>query len=103
MSLSKENDMIIPNTTGIISALGKEANEATDLVTYIRETSTAYRIASQRVNGISLDQLVNPARISSDEARVVNQQKQSKITAEDKGRAYESWFKDRVDTEFDSR
>ena len=96
MSLANENDIIVPNTTGIITALGREANQyrEADLAKCIRATSIVYRITSQRAKGISLDQLVNPGRISSDKSRVENQQQQSKITDEDKERVYESWFRE---------
>ena len=97
MSLAREDDIIIPGTTGIITALGREANQfskSSELAQYIGTIHVVYQIITGRANGIALNQLVDPARISNDTTRKEQQVEIPKTTIEDKARAYESWFRD---------
>ena len=80
MSLGNENDVIIPGTTGIITAAKNEANqfninevnyETRDkyLAEQIRKAEPVYNILNGRANGIELTNLVDPARIASSQER----------------------------------
>ena len=90
MSLANEEDIIIPGTTGLITAIGREANNEESLVDYIRKIPAINRIISGRQKGIPLEQLVNPQRISSNSTRT-----QIKPNMEKQERKYEDWFNDR--------
>ena len=93
MSLAKENDMIIPGTTGLITALGREANaqKKNDLAQYISAVPTVYSIIIGRASGIPLEELVSPSRISSSIDRI----EESKLKDnQPQGRVYEDWFKE---------
>ena len=111
MSLVNENDLIIPGTFGIIYAAAKEANRHLDqrrehaefeesknknIAEYIREIPKIQFILQNRVNGIPLEQLVNPARISNNRTRVsVSKQETIEEQSEKKPtqRASEDWFR----------
>lgn len=98
MSLANEKDIIIPGTTGLITAAKMEANlfnknssnkEKGDelLAKQIRSIETVYNVLNGRANGIMLEDLVNPERISNDKARL-----ESKKEPASQGRAYEDWM-----------
>ena len=98
MSLANEQDIIIPGTTGLITAAKMEANlfnknsankEKGDelLANQIRSIETVYNVLNGRANGIMLEDLVNPERISNDKARL-----ESKKEPVSQGRAYEDWM-----------
>ncbi len=91
MSLANENDMIIPNTTGLISALSKEANNQGkgNLAQYISSIPLVYSIVIGRSAGIPLQELVNPARISNSTDRIVESKREKKEDS-----VYEDWFKE---------
>lgn len=93
MSLAKENDMIIPGTTGLITALGREANaqKKNDLAQYISAVPTVYSIIIGRASGIPLEELVIPSRISNSTDRIEKSKLEDKQT---QGRVYEDWFKE---------
>ena len=106
MSLANENDLIIPGTVGIISAAVKEANRHLDryrehivqdenknknIAEYIREMPKIHYILQNRINGVALDQLVTPTRISNNSARSVKVKEEQE---EEKPRVYESWFRE---------
>ena len=91
MSLANEEDIIIPGTTGLITAIGREANNEESLVDYIRKIPAINRIISGRQKGIPLEQLVNPQRISSNRTRT----QIKKTNMEKQERTYEDWFNDR--------
>lgn len=94
MSLANEEDIIIPGTTGLMTGAAKEANNAKDfLVDYIRNIPMIDRILRGRIQGIPLEQLVNPSRISSNSRRI--DKKPGKENGEQQQRAYENWFSDR--------
>lgn len=100
MSLAQEEDLIIPGTTGVISTLGKEANQYgksknankkyqdVDLAQYISEADIVYNIVNGRVKGVPLENLVNPARISNDVTRINNVQEVKRSTASGAGGFY---------------
>lgn len=95
MSLANDNDIIIPGTTGLITALGREANEHNkqeEIATYIREVPKAYGIVNGRANGISLRDLVSEERLSDGNARIENTAPMNKEgnTAQ---RVYEDWMR----------
>ncbi len=92
MSLANEEDIIIPGTTGLMTGAAKEANSA-DLVDYIRNIPIIDRILRGRIQGIPLEQLVNPSRIPSNSRRI--DKKPGKENGEQQQRAYENWFSDR--------
>ena len=86
MSLANENDLIIPRTVGTISAAAIEANRHLDryrehivqdenknknIAEYIREMPKIHYILQNRINGVALDKLVTPTRISNDATRSV--------------------------------
>ena len=91
MSLANENDMIIPNTTGLISALSKEANNQGkgNLAQYISSIPLVYSIVIGRSARIPLQELVNPARISNSTDRIVESKREKKEDS-----VYEDWFKE---------
>lgn len=93
MSLAKENDMIIPGTTGLITALGREANvqKKNDLAQYISAVPTVYSIIIGRASGIPLEELVSPSRISNSTDRIKGAKQEEQKT---QGRVYEDWFKE---------
>lgn len=98
MSLAQEDDLIIPGTTGIITALGKEANQygkstnkryqEIDLAQYISQADIVYNIVNGRAKGIPLENLVNPARISNDVNRINNIEEEKRSTATSEGGFY---------------
>ena len=90
MSLINDNDIIIPNTTGLITATAKETNKLnsdSQLAELIRNSDKVYNIVNGRANGIKLQDLVNIERISNEEERL-NEENENK-----KESVYESWFK----------
>lgn len=90
MSLINDNDIIIPNTTGLITATARETNKLnsdSQLAELIRNSDKVYNIVNGRANGIKLQDLVSAERISNEEERV-NEEKEDK-----KESVYESWFK----------
>lgn len=113
MSLVNPNDLIIPNTVGVITSSVKEANRHLDryrehseyeesrnrnMAEYIREMPQIQYILQNRVNGVPLEQLVNPSRISNDKTRGITKEEATRqhdmigqIRTE---RAYEDWFKE---------
>ena len=106
MSLVNEIDLIIPRTVGTISAAAKEANRHSDryrehamqdenrnknIAEYIKEMPTIHYILQNRINGVALDQLVTPTRISNDSTRSVKVKEEQE---EEKPRVYESWFRE---------
>lgn len=94
MSLANDNDIIIPDTTGTVTALSKEANQHNSkekLTKYITEITKVYSIVSGRIQGKPLNQLVNPARISSEKSRI---EEKNETIEQEMGRAYESWFRE---------
>ena len=110
MSLANENDLIIPGTVGTISAAVKEANRHLDryrehamqdenrnknrnknIAEYIKEMLIIHYILQNRINGVALDQLVTPTRISNDSTRSVKVKEEQE---EEKPRVYESWFRE---------
>lgn len=108
MSLGNENDIIIPGTTGIITAAKNEANqfninevnyETRDkyLAEQIRKAEPVYNILNGRANGIELINLVDPSRIASSQERTttVGQQETTKegtVSVRNSGRFYEDWM-----------
>lgn len=108
MSLGNENDVIIPGTTGIITAAKNEANqfninevnyETRDkyLAEQIRKAEPVYNILNGRANGIELINLVDPSRIASSQERTttVGQQEPTKeetVSVRSTGRFYEDWM-----------
>ena len=107
MSLANENDLIIPGTVGIISASVKEANRHLDryrehaaqdenrnrnIAEYIREIPKIHYVLQNRINGVELDKLVNPARISNDSTRSVVSKEETE-EKEQSTRVYEDWFR----------
>lgn len=98
MSLANEKDIIIPGTTGLITAAKVEANlfnknasnkENGDklLANQIRSIETVYNILNGRANGIRIEDLVNPDRISNDKSRT---EKENEPVMQI--RAYEDWM-----------
>ena len=90
MSLINDNDIIIPNTTGLITATARETNKLnsdSQLAELIRNSDKVYNIVNGRANGIKLQDLVSAERISNEEERV-NEEKEDK-----KESVYESLFK----------
>ncbi len=90
MSLINDNDIIIPNTTGLITATARETNKLnsdSQLAELIRNSDKVYNIVNGRANGIKLQDLVSAERISNEEERL-NEEKEDK-----KESVYESWFK----------
>ena len=90
MSLINDNDIIIPNTTGLITATARETNKLNSdnqLAELIRNSDKVYNIVNGRANGIKLQDLVSAERISNEEERL-NEEKEDK-----KESVYESWFK----------
>ena len=90
MSLINDNDIIIPNTTGLITETARETNKLnsdSQLAELIRNSDKVYNIVNGRANGIKLQDLVSAERISNEEERV-NEEKEDK-----KESVYESWFK----------
>lgn len=91
MSLSNPSDVIIPNTTGLITAMSREANQFSarkDLHTFIGGVDQVYGVLSGRAAGKTLNSLVNPSRISDEMERIAQNTKTNKPSA------YESWFRD---------
>ena len=103
MSLVNPSDVIIPNTVGTITASVKEANRHLDsikehsaqreirdknLAQYIREISSIQHIVQNRINGVPLEKLVDPARIANDKDRSKESMEETKME-----RAYEEWFR----------
>ena len=103
MSLANENDLIIPGTVGTISAAVKEANSHLDrywghamqdenrnknIAEYIKEMPTIHYILQNRINGVALDKLVTPTRISNDSTRSAT------VKEDENPRVYESWFRE---------
>ena len=104
MSLANENDLIIPGTVGTISAAVKEANRHLDRYRehivqdenkneYIREMPKIHYILQNRINGVALDKLVTPTRISNDATRSVVK-KEDPEEKEQSSRVYEDWFRE---------
>lgn len=111
MSLIKENDIIIPGTVGIITSAVKEANRHLDrfrehstqeekqdknVAEYMREMSQIHFILQNRVNGVPLDQLVEPSRISNDKTRSITKEediREQESEQRDNKRVYEDWFR----------
>lgn len=111
MSLVNPNDIIIPNTVGIITSAVREANRHLDqhrehseyedsknrnMASYIREIPQIQFILQNRVNGIPLEQLVDASRISNDKTRAEtkeNNTKQEMVEQSRTERAYEDWFR----------
>ena len=104
MSLANENDLIIPGTVGTISAAVKEANRHLDRYRehivqdenknkYIREMTKIHYILQNRINGVALDKLVTPTRISNDATRSVVK-KEDPEEKEQSSRVYEDWFRE---------
>lgn len=93
MSLANENDIIIPGTTGLITALGREANSqrTNNLAQYISELPNVYSVIVGRAAGIPLEELVNPSRISSSKDRIEESNVKKSETQE---RVYEDWFRE---------
>ena len=106
MSLVNENDLIIRGMLGTISAAAIEANRHLDryrepamqdenrnknIAEYIKEMPTIHYILQSRINGMALDQLVTPTRISNNSARSVKVKEEQE---EEKPRVYESWFRE---------
>ena len=106
MSLVNENDLIIRGMLGTISAAAIEANRHLDryrehamqdknsnknIAEYIREMPKIHYILQNRINGVALDQLVTPTRISNNSARSVKVKEEQE---EEKPRVYESWFRE---------
>ena len=107
MSLANENDLIIPGTVGTISAAVKEANRHLDryrehivpdenrnknIAEYIREMPKIHYILQNRINGVELDKLVTPTRISNDVTRSIAKQEETK-EKESSTKVYEDWFR----------
>lgn len=111
MSLVNQGDLIIPNTVGIITAAVKEANRHLDrhrehtiqeesrnknMAEYIREMPQIQYILQNRVNGVPLDQLVEPSRISNDKTRRMTTEEARReydMGQQKQERAYEDWFR----------
>ena len=91
MSLVNENDLIIRGMVGTISAAATEANRNKNIAEYIKEMPTIHYILQNRINGVALDQLVTPTRISNNSARSVKVKEEQE---EEKPRVYESWFRE---------
>lgn len=105
MSLVNENDLIIRGMVGTISAAAIEANRHLDryrdamqdenrnknIAEYIKEMPTIHYILQNRINGVALDKLVTPTRISNNSARSVKVKEEQE---EEKPRVYESWFRE---------
>lgn len=102
MSLVNENDLIIPNTVGVITTIAKEANlhfdrrinedkeqKNKEMALYIRSMPTIQNIIQNRINGIPLENLVSESRISNAKERIENYEN----NAEPRQRVYEDWFK----------
>lgn len=110
MSLA-DNGIIIPNTTGVLETAKIMANEYTTkagesgqvnedirnkkLADYIRNLDKVHFVLQNRINGVPLRELVDPARISNEQARIEKQEIPEKVENNDIGRVYESWFNDR--------
>lgn len=107
MSLANENDLIIPGTTGVITALKNEANlfnknsvnkekDSELLANQIRSIGTVYQIANGRVQGKPLEELVDPSRISSNQERINTSKEEKQTTKEvpvgNSNRFYEDWM-----------
>ena len=108
MSLVNENDLIIPRTVGTIEAAAKEANRHLDryrghamqdenrnknIAEYIKEMPTIHYILQNRINGVALDKLITPTRISNDATRSVVK-KENPEEKEQSSRVYEDWFRE---------
>ena len=90
MSLINDNDIIIPNTTGLITATARETNKLnsdSQLAELIRNSDKVYNIVNGRANGIKLQDLVSAERISNEEERLKEEKEDKKESV------YESWFK----------
>lgn len=88
-----DDDVIIPNTLGIITMTAREnniLNEKTTLAGIIRSSDQIYNIANGRANGIKLQELVDAKKISNDVERIEERE-------EERNTVYESWFKDRYE------
>lgn len=71
MSLANPNDIIIPNTTGIISQVANEAKDSSKVspVEYVKNVQKIHDILQERINGEKLEELVDPKRISNSSVR----------------------------------
>lgn len=116
MSLVNPNDLIIPNTVGVITAAVKEANRHLDryrehnsqedaknknMSEYIREMQQIQYILQGRISEVPLEQLVDKTRIASDSTRGItkeealqNRELQAQSEGINKERAYENWFRE---------
>lgn len=108
MSLANDDDLIIPNTTGIISQAVKEANERVrtarteayksfaasqeNAAPYIRDIGKIHMVLQSRADGIPLEDIVNNERISNNKSRKENYEVRE--VAKEEHRAYESWYKE---------
>ncbi len=105
MSLGNEKDIIIPETTGLITAMKNEANlfnknsvsqevNNTYLANQIRGVGAVYNIINGRSHGIELRDLVDPARISNNQERTNIETPEKNEKQAETTRAYESWFRE---------
>lgn len=105
MSLGNEKDIIIPGTTGLITATKNEANlfnknsvsqevNNTYLANQIRGVGAVYNIINGRAHGIELRDLVDPARISNNQERTSIETPEKNEKQAETTRAYESWFRE---------
>lgn len=111
MSLVNSNDLIIPNTVGVITSAVKEANrhidkyrenckyqeiKNKDIAEYIREIPQIQFVLQNRINGVPLNQLVDSSRISNEQGRAMgkeeNARQQNMVEQLKNQRVYEDWF-----------
>lgn len=69
----------------------QDENRNKNIAEYIKEMPTIHYILQNRINGVALDQLVTPTRISNDSTRSVKVKEEQE---EEKPRVYESWFRE---------
>lgn len=102
MSLGNENDIIIPGTTGIITAAKDEANQFNInaingdtrdkyLAEQIRKAEPVYNILNGRANGEKLENLVPISRIASSQARITTVIEE-RVSTGSTSRFYEDWM-----------
>lgn len=102
--MSLAQGTIIPDTSGLISAMANMANQFKDssktkderekeVLAKISITQKTYPIISGRAKGQPLNELVPADRIASNPRRITDQEASQKVS-QNSERAYESWFRD---------
>ena len=71
----------------------QDENKNKNIAEYIREMPKIHYILQNRINGVALDKLVTPTRISNDATRSVVK-KEDPEEKEQSSRVYEDWFRE---------